>query len=122
MAMGVSDPDITDIIFIRIECSKGIVRLSMNRVFAPKSRIFDATFYKGYEATDEKNMRTYWRSDDGEHDAVFDGSPDTLFSAIGDGDFDVMVEGEGGKQRLFSFDVRDTKLTLARVKGACTSK
>jgi hypothetical protein len=111
-----------DIIFIRMECEEGSVQLSMSRLTSDKSRIIEATFYKGYETADQQKLRTYWRSDDGQQDAVFDGSPDSLFSTVGDGPFDVLVGDQSGSSRLYSFDVQDTRLALARVKAECKIK
>ena len=111
-----------DIVFIRIVCNGGTVQLSMSRLTSDKSRIIEATFYKGYETADQQTVRTYWRSEDGQQDAVFDGSPQSLFSTIGDGPFDVLVGDQSGSLRLFSFDVQNTKLALSKVRAECRAK
>ena len=110
-----------DLIFLNFKCTDGVVTISMDRTFAEKSRLFDATFYKNYETAEVKTIRTYWRVDEGQREGVYDGSAEELFNEIGDGSFDVLVEGERHQQRLFSFDVQNSKLAFSRVKAACSS-
>ena len=111
--------DEIDFVFLTIKCAGGMVVLSMDRTFAEKSRLFEATFFKNYETADVKSKRTYWRADEGERQGVYDGSAEALFEELGDGSFDILVEGDRRQQRLFSFDIQYSKLALTQVKSAC---